>query len=146
MVQEATERADPRVKKRDELVIPTRCGRQLYIVVCVQGGCQLAVRGGSSTSSLACWHNCQRHAIGSSSADPALLRSGMRSESSSAAPLPLPYFTPTCDHSLQVLSLHAPSAADFLPHPGMPSRSSSAATASTACIFLPLSFSTLARH
>ena len=77
----------------------------------------------------------RNNTIWSSSADPALLRSGMRSESSSAAPLPLPYFTPTCDHSLQVLSLHAPSAADFLPHPGMPSRSSSAATASTACIF-----------
>jgi len=62
----------------------------------------------------------------------------MRSESSSAAPLPLPYFTPTCDHSLQVLSLHASSATYFLPHSGMPSRSSSAATTSTAsttCIF-----------
>jgi len=34
-VQEATERADPRTKKRDELVIPTLCGRQLYIVTCV---------------------------------------------------------------------------------------------------------------
>jgi len=47
-LQEATERADPRVKKRDELVIPTRCGRQLYSHVCVQGGCQLAVRGNMS--------------------------------------------------------------------------------------------------
>ena len=35
IVQEVTERADSRVKKRDELVIPTRSGRQLYIVVCV---------------------------------------------------------------------------------------------------------------
>jgi len=39
--------------------------------------------------------------MGSSSADSALLRSGMRSESSSAAPLPLPYSTPTCDHGLR---------------------------------------------
>ena len=35
VVQEATERVDPRVKKRDELVIPTHCGKQLYIVMCV---------------------------------------------------------------------------------------------------------------
>jgi len=49
--------------------------------------------------------------------------------------LPAPLPTPTCDHGLQVLSLHAFSAADFLAHSGMPSRSSSATTASTACIF-----------
>ena len=30
-VQEVTERAGPRAKKRDELVIPTGYGRQLYV-------------------------------------------------------------------------------------------------------------------